>query len=213
MNLSKIKAACLGGKHAEVYQHGTVQWISNGFAAYRVRGIEIGSEEALMELWDMSSKQRANALIWLQTTDDPRFRTVVEDEEELEGLGVIGLNETGQYVGLRSQAGVLWIDAEYLKPLKLDYARYFARWSRGRPLVAVYEDLEGAEALILPVSDGVANELMVTAMRMGNRAFHWPDEEEEADEAEEAAENLFRHGFAVPPSPEGEGFEGEDREP
>ena len=213
MNLSKIKTACLGGKVATVYQHGTVQWISNGFAAYRVRGIEIGSEEALMELWDMSSKQRANALIQMHTTDEPRFRTVVEDEEELECLGEIGLNETGQYVGLGSQAGVIWIDAEYLKPLKLDYARYFARWSRGRPLVAVYEDLEGAEALILPVSNGIADELMVTAMRMGNLAFHWPDPDAEAKEAEEAAEALMRgtsSGADAPPSSPGEGVEGED---
>ena len=181
MNLSKIKAACLGGKVATVYQHGTVQWISNGFAAYRVRGIEIGSEEALMELWNLSEKAREKAAIMMEATPDPRFRTVVEDEEELTLLGMVGLNEVGQYVGLGSQAGVIWIDAEWLK---LDYARYFARWSRGRPLVAVYEDLEGAEALILPVSDGVADEMTVTAMRLCNPAFLWPDPEEEAAEAE-----------------------------
>ena len=215
MNLSKIKAACSGGKRARIYSFLSTQWISNGFAAYRVRGIEINSEEALLELWNLSEKAREKAAIMMEAAPDPRFRTVVEDEEELTLLGMVGLNEVGQYVGLRSQAGVIWIDAEWLKPLKLDYARYFARWRDGRPMVAVYEDLEGAEALILPVSNGVANEMMVTAMRMGNRAFNWPDPDAEAKEVEEAAEALMREtssGADTPHPHEGEGFEGEDRE-
>ena len=182
MNLSKIKAACNGGKRARIYNFLSVQWISNGFAAYRVRGIEINSEWALMELWNLSEKAREKATIMMEATPDPRFRTVVEDEEELTLLGVVGLNETGQYVGLRSQAGVIWIDAEYLKPLKLDYARYFARWSRGRPLVAVYEDLEGAEALILPASNMIADTFSASALQLGQTPFHWPEHEEETEE-------------------------------
>lgn len=194
MNLSAIKAVCHGGKRATIYRsmHGGGQWISNGFAAYRVRGIEINSEEALMELWNLSDKARNKAIIRENITSDARFRPTVADEEELELLGSLGMAEEGQYVGLYSSAGVLWIEAQWLRPLKLDYARYFARWAGGRPLIAVYEDLEGAEALILPVTDMMGDTLTTTAVRMANRAFHWLDEDEEAAKAEAEAEAKIR---------------------
>ena len=194
MNLNAIKAVCHGGKRATIYRsmHGGGQWISNGFAAYRVRGIVIESDAALMELWNLSDKARNKAIIREDITSDARFRPTVADEEELVLLGCLGMAEEGQYVGLRSSAGVLWIDAQWLKPLKLDYARYCARWAFGRPMVAVYEDLEGAEALILPVSDMMGDTLTTTAARMANRAFHWPDDDGEAAEAEAEAEAMIR---------------------
>lgn len=194
MNLNAIKAVCHGGKRATIYRsmHGGGQWISNGFAAYRVRGIVIESDAALMELWNLSDKARNKAIIREDITSDARFRPTVADEEELALLGSLGMAEEGHYVGLRSLAGVLWIDAQWLKPLKLDYASYYARWAFGRPMVAVYEDLEGAEALILPVSDMMGDTLTTTAARMANRAFHWPDDDEEAAEAEAEAEAMIR---------------------
>ena len=194
MNLNAIKAVCHGGKRATIYRsmHGGGQWISNGFAAYRVRGIVIESDAALMELWNLSDKARNKAIIREDITSDARFRPTVADEEELVLLGCLGMAEEGQYVGLRSSAGVLWIDAQWLKPLKLDYARYCARWAFGRPMVAVYEDLEGAEALSLPVSDMMGDTLTTTAARMANRAFHWPDDDGEAAEAEAEAEAMIR---------------------
>ena len=194
MNLNKIKAACHGGKRATIYRsmYGGGQWISNGYAAYRVRGVVIESSEALMELWNLSAKARGKAIIGEAVTSDARFRPTSSDEEQLEPLGAVGLNETGNYVGLKSAAGVLWIAAEWLKPLKLDYARFYARWEYGRPLVAVYEDLEGAEALILPESNNLGDTLTTTAARMANRAFHWPDDDAEAAEAEAEAEAKLR---------------------
>lgn len=196
MNLSAIKTVCHGGKRATIYRsmHGGGQWISNGLAAYRVRGIVIESDAALMELWNLSEKARNKVIIREDITSDARFRPTVSDEEELTLLGAVGLAEVGHYVGLMRAAGdcVLWINAEWLKPLKLDYARYFARWEGGRPLIAVYEDLEGAEALILPVSNMIADTAMAAAARMSGRPFHWPDEDEEAAEAEREAEAIFR---------------------
>lgn len=194
MNLSAIKAVCHGGKRATIYRSmgGGGQWISNGFAAYRVKGVEIENAEALMELWNLSDKARSKAVILEEITSDPRFRPTVSDEEQLDLLGTAGLAEGAHYVALKSANGVLWIDADLLRPLKLDYANYFARWAHGRPMVAVYEDLEGAEALILPAHNIVAAEMMEAADKMSNRTFHWPSEDEEAAEAERAAEAMFR---------------------
>lgn len=169
------------------------QWISNGHAAYRVKGVEIENAEALMELWNLSDRARSKAVILEEITSDPRFRPTVSDEEQLDLLGTAGLAEGTHYVALNSAYGVLWIDADLLKPLKLDYANYFARWSFGRPMVAVYEDLEGAEALILPVSNIIADEMMGAAGKMSGRSFHWQDEDEEAAQAEAEAERLI-HG-------------------
>ena len=194
MNINAIKRVCAGGKRATIYRsmYGGGQWISNGFAAYRVKGVEIESPEALMELWNLKRKARANAIIDVQITSDRRFHAVVDEEEELYLLGTIGLNETGQYVGLWSKAkrGVLWIDVEWLKPLRMEYGRYFARWEFGRALIAVHEDLTGAEALILPVSDMIADTLMSTAGKMADAPYRAPDA---AADAEAQAEALIRN--------------------
>ena len=218
MNLSAIKAVCHNGKHATIYRSmfGGGQWISNGQAAYLVKGVEIEGPEALMELWNLSDKARGKAVIMEEITDDRRFRPVVNEEEELKPLGTLGLNKEAQYFGLYSERAkaVLWIDAEWLKPLKTDYARCFARWEFDRPLIAVYEDLTGAEALILPVSDKIADTIAETAKQLDSRPFHWPDQDREAAEAEAEAEAKLREtssGADAPPSPEGkaEGEEGE----
>lgn len=197
MKINAIKSACAGGKRATIYRvlHGNgVQWISNGFAAYRVRGVEIENPAALMELWSLSEKAREKAVIKEEITSDPRFRRVVEYEEELELLGTVGLNEEGQYIALKSEAGLLWIDAEWLKPVKMDYGRYFARWSNGRALVAVYEDLTDAEALILPVSDIIAETMRASAVRMAAMPFKQGEAAEKiAADAEEQAEALIRN--------------------
>lgn len=193
MKINAIKSACNGGKRATIYRYinrRSVQWISNGFAAYRVRGIEIESAAALMELWGLSERARNKAVILEEITSDPRFRPVVEYEEELELLGAVGLNEEGKYVGLKSAGGVLWIDAEWLKPVNMDYGRYYARWYDGNALVAVYEDLTDAEALITPVAHMIASTLCASARRMCERPFRTRDT---AADAEEQAEALIRN--------------------
>ena len=197
MNLTAIKATCNGGKRATIYTStlGGGQWISNGFASYRVRGIWLDSESALMELWNMPERAREKAIIVFKDTDDPRFAPTMPvgvTEEELELLGAVGLAEEGHWVALWSRYGVIWIDLQWLKPLKLDYARYFARWQDGRPLIAVYEDLEGAEALILPVSDMISANLTEAARKMASTAFRWPNDDDEAAEAEDEAEAKIR---------------------
>lgn len=196
MNINAIKRVCAGGKRATIYRamYGGGQWISNGFAAYRVKGVVIESPEALMELWNLKRKVRDAAIIDEQITSDRRFRPFVEEgkEEELSLLGMVGLNETAQYVGLwsKDKVGVLWIDVEWLKPLRMDYARYFARWEFGRALVAVHENLTGAEALILPVHDMIANTLMSKAAQMSAAPYRATDT---AADAEAQAEALIRN--------------------
>ena len=195
MNINAIKRVCAGGKSATIYRamYGGGQWISNGFAAYRVKGVVIESPEALMELWNMKRKARDAAIINEKITSDRRFRPFVEagQEEELTLLGMVGLNETAQYVGLwsKDKLGVIWIDVEWLKPLRMDYARYFARWEFERALVAVHENLTGAEALILPVSDMIADTLNATAAKLSDRPYRAPDA---AADAEAQAEALMR---------------------
>lgn len=130
MNLNAIKAVCSGGKRARIIRSMFGgQWISNGCAAYLVRGVVIDSPAALEELWNLSAKAREKAI------------------------------------------------------------------------VAVYEDLSGADALILPVSNAVADAISRSAGGMAAPAFHWPDAEEEAARAEEQAEAMMNEM-------EGEGEDG-----
>lgn len=194
MNLSAIKALCYGGKRATIYgAPGGSQWISNGFGAWPVEGIRLEDADALMELWNLSDKARAKAIIMWEGTSDRRFtQAPFEGEEEMKELGGATFGDDSLFIALQSSRGVLWIDANLLKPLRSDYRQYYARWEQDRPLVAVYEDLAACKALILPTGNTVADLLQAAAGKMQTNHFHWRDAEDEAAEAERAAEAMFR---------------------
>lgn len=189
VNLSAIKTLCRGGKRATLYTNpfGGGQWISNGFGAYLVEGVRIEGESALMELWNLSDRARAKAVIFVERCEDKGF-TVDSwpGEESLVELGAAAIADK-PYIALRSVYGLLWIDAELLKPLRSDYRQYGARWDNGRPLIAVYEDMAEAKALILPVGDAIADALRNVAATLTATPYHWPDEETETARAEAEA--------------------------
>ena len=194
MNLNAIKTLCFGGKHATIYNYmwGSGQWISNGFAAYPVEGVRIEDANALMDLWNLSDKARSKAVIIPETTSDRRFtRGYFEGEEELKELGATAFGDEAIYIALQSHKGVLWINADFLKPLRGDYRLYYARWEGGRPLVAVYEDMTDCKALILPAGNIMADMLRRHAEQMRAEPFHGLDDEDEAAEAEADAEAKF----------------------
>ena len=193
MNLSAIKTLCHGGRRATLYTNPFgVQWISNGFGAYLVEGVRIEDEGDLMELWNLSDKARAKAVIFAKRCEDKRFTVGFwPGEESLVELGAAAIDNK-PYIALRSMHGLLWIDAELLKPLRNDYRQYGARWENGRPLIAVYEDIMEVKALILPAGDAIADALRNIAATLTATPYHWPDEEAEAARAEAEAEAKFR---------------------
>jgi len=198
MNLSAIKSLCHSGRRATIYDslHGG-QWISNGRGAWLVEDLHIEDDAALMSLWNLSEKARNKAVFLFERAEDPRFTYMGYDgEETLEEVGQIAMGDEGRYICLNSGVGgLLFIEAELLKPVRGDYRQYRARWDHGRPIVAIYEDLTLCVALILPVGDVLAEELRQTAARMVAPVYHWPDEMAEAEDAaakaEEAAEALL----------------------
>lgn len=196
MNLNAMKALCHGDKRATVLngQMGS-QWITNGFGAWLVEGIVIEDAFALEELFGLTEKARAKAVIQVRPTEDPRFCVMkLEDEEGLTERTLIGFGERA-YIGLESEQGMLFIDASLVKPMRNDYRQYFCRWKDGKPMVAVYDDLMTCKALILPTSNLIADMLRDEAKKLTGAVFHWPDEKKEAEEAaadaEAAAEALF----------------------
>ena len=226
MNLNAMKALCNGGKRATVLngQLGS-QWITNGFGAWLVEGITIEDAFALEELFGLTEKARAKAVIMVRDTEDPRFSVVkLEDEEELNERTLIGFGESA-YIGLESERGMLYIDAALVRPMRNDYRHYYCRWKDGRPMVAVYDDLMTCKTLIMPTSDIIAEHLREEAKKLAAPVFHWPDEKKEAEDAaadaEAAAEMLFTtdtetsSGADAPPSPEGKATEdeGDDHAP
>lgn len=196
MNLNAMKALCHGGKRAAVL-NGPLgsQWISNGQGAWLVEGITIEDAFALEELFGLTEKAKAKAVIMVKDTEDTRFSfTKLENEEGLTERTVIGLGESA-YIGLESEKGMLYIDASLVRPMRNDYRQYYCRWKDGKPMVAVYDDLMTCKALILPTSDYVAELLRAEAKKLTAPVFHWPDEKKEAEDAaadaEAAAEALF----------------------
>lgn len=197
MKLSAIKSLCAGGKHATIYNtlHYGGQWIGNGFGAWLVEDFHIEDEAALMSMWNMSQKARANAVIVMKPCPDRRFTyRPFPGEEELKELGGVAWSDETTYIALESSRGLLWIDAAMLKPVRGDYRQYSVRWDNGRPLVAVWEDLTRCVALILPASDFIAAQLSDMAVKMTAKVFRWPDPDAEAAEAERAAEEAVSEG-------------------
>ena len=91
------------------------------------------------------------------------------------------------------------------------WCRGGARWEYGRPLIAAYEDMAEAKALILPVANGLARELQAAADSMRFFPFTWPDAEEEAAEAiaAAAAGTSSDPPDGGPPSPKGKACDDE----
>lgn len=193
VNLSAIKTLCHGGRRATLYTSPFGgQWISNGFGAYLVEGVHIEGEGALMELWNLSDRARDKAVIITKVCTDKRFTVDFwPGEESLVELGAAAIDDK-PYIALRSMYGLLWIDAELLKPLRSDYRQYGARWAYGKPLIAVYEGMAEVKALILPVGDAIADALRNVAATLTAKPYHWPDEEAEAARAEAEAEAKIR---------------------
>ena len=179
MNLGAIKSLCQGGRRATIYNNGQEQWISCGTGAYLVEGVRIVGAQALMELWNLTDKARDKADITLEEVSDSRFTVqVCEDEEELRELGGVVWGDGVYYIALQSENGVLWVDARYFRPLREDYRQYYARWSYGRPLIAVYENMaDGCKALVYPTDDKTANRLQAMATEMKGPPYLWNDGE------------------------------------
>lgn len=220
MNIQAIKRNCVASGTARVIE--TVyrtQWISDGNSAWPVYGIKL-TAEGLMELFNLSNKQRAETGFYESVSPDDRFtRDKMPLEETTREAAVLMLY--GQLVvALPSSAGMLFIPFEPIRHIKADYRRYAIRWKDGRPLVAVYQGMF-CEALVVPCgnTDAEAARKMAEDMLL---VFHWRDgkpEEAEADAVDEAVEQLVAAGVTAigetssvsplrgdPPSPSGEGF-------
>lgn len=176
MNLSAIKAQTGAGKYCTVLNAPDgKQWISNGFAAWLVEDVWIENEAAIASLFNLTEKQIERARIIIRDTDSVRFTEAASaDEEEVEELGAI-YSGGNLYIALSSEAGAIWINAEYLKPVRDDYRRYYVRWhdDGGDPIIAVYDDLMTCKALVLPMSPTGAEALRMGAGKLCAPVAEW----------------------------------------
>ena len=193
MNLSAIKTLTGAGKFCTVMNSmDGQQWITEGHAAWLVEDVRIESEATIASLFNLTEKQIEKARIIIHDTSLPIYcKAADKGEESLEELGMV-YSGGAYYIGLMSSAGALWINADYLKPVRDDYRQYFVRWNPGdNPIVAVYDDLTTCKALILPLTPGGAEAVRMDAAKMCAPVAEWVVEhggEESADGADEGGQ-------------------------
>ena len=194
MNLNAIQTLTGAGKFCTVMNTTDGrQWITEGHAAWLVEDLRIESEATIASLFNLTERQIEKARIIIKDAKDGGIfcRADAQGEEPLDELGVV-YSGGAYYIGLMSSAGALWINADFLKPVRDDYRRYFVRWHPGdNPIVAVYDDLTTCKALILPLTPGGAEAVRMDAAKMCAPVAEWVVEhgdEESADGADEGGQ-------------------------
>ena len=181
MNLSAIKALTGAGKFCTVMNvPDGKQWITEGHAAWLVEDLRIESEATIASLFNLTDKQMDKARIVIQDTTSPIYCGAdAADEEPLDELGMV-YSGGAYYIGLMSGRGALWINSDYLKPVRDDYRQYFARWHEGdNPTIAVYDDLTTCKAIVLPLTPEGAEVVRADAMKMCAQVARWTVERAE----------------------------------
>lgn len=192
MNLNAIKALTGAGKFCTVMNTTDgKQWITEGHAAWLVEDVRIESEATIASLFNLTDKQMDKARIVIMNISNPIYCAAgAEGQEPLDELGVV-YSGGAYYIGLMSSAGALWINADYLKPVRDDYRQYFVRWHPGdSPIIAVYDDLTTCKALILPLMPGGAEAVRMDAVKLCAPVARWEIERAEVERPEAAAEEL-----------------------
>lgn len=193
MNLSAIKALTGAGKFCTVMNAPDgKQWITEGHAAWLVEDLRIESELTVASLFNLTDNQMDRARIVIQDATSPIYCAAdAEGEEPLDELGMV-YSGGAYYIGLMSERGALWINSDYLKPVRDDYRRYFARWHEGaNPTIAVYDDLTTCKAIVLPLTPDGAEAVRMDAMKLCAPVARWEIERPEVEaEAEELAEQM-----------------------
>lgn len=188
MNLAAIKGCCADTKIASVVTGPSGdQWISNVVALYLVSGIRI-SEEAIPELFNLNDKQIGKWTINERESTDPWLDAYPRDDDiQLEEIGRVMLyDET--LVALSGKAGMVLINARYVKPVRTAYRRYFMRTlADGMPIVAVFDDVM-CTALVLPISAYGNRQIQELAERIAGTPWAVPTDD--GADAEAAAEKI-----------------------
>lgn len=194
MNLNAIKRSCKAAGRAIIFNTPGGQWITNGNAAFLIRGVRIDAD-SIPHLFNLTEKQIAKMTIASRHEPDPRYtQEPYPEEENAEEIGAAYYPGTdAACVALKTVRGVIWIMESEVSHIKPDRRSYAVRWLDGAPpaLVAVYNGLL-CEALVLPLHNQYQDALNRMAARLAGQTWRWPDPEEEAAEAEAAAERLAR---------------------
>ena len=167
MNLSAIKALTGAGKYCTVLNTPDGrQWITEGHAAWLVEDVKIESAATIASLFNLTEKQIDKAIITIKDTDSPIFCPERCEEEQMDELGMM-YSEGTLYIGLNSSRGALWINADFLKPVRKDYRQYFLIWREdAEPIVTVYDDLTTCKAIVLPLSADGAESVRLDAAKL-----------------------------------------------
>jgi len=209
MNINAIKRNCKATSRAIILDSmADGQWITNGTTAWLVEGLRM-TVEAVEALFNLTNKQKNDMAIVEKPTTDPRFSYVPFDgEEETEEAGAV-VYQDAIYIALPSRGGMLFIPYEPIKHIKDRYRHYAVRWMRGRPMVAVYEDMFCA-ALVMPLDNRSAGEMREIARKLAGPTYEWPDPERDAADAEAEAEAMLAR--MIGEDEEGDGDNGEDEQ-
>lgn len=116
INIKKVIDICVKGKQLNLFNVGSRQWVSDGFAAYPLLGMPAFTESTIRATYSIPDNVRVKEMgeqPWVYSFED------VERSENQVFFEKIQLQiGTEPLTSVRTQAGVAFFASKYLKPLE-----------------------------------------------------------------------------------------------
>lgn len=166
MKISKLAAICKTSKHAVIFQDDSYQWISDGYAAYRVEGLPKLSKESLLTIFDVEKEAQEKWFVSERgfpegiDIEEPGY----EEQQVIPTMPTIE-SKGKQYLCLPIESRrILFFDTKYLNPLAdLKLPEYFLRKSEEGNWYLVVSDGLFIKAIIMQAN--IVNETLCKMYR------------------------------------------------
>jgi hypothetical protein len=158
MKIKKIVTLCVDNKTVKLFDknHGTetcVQWLSDGYAIYPLEGMPYITPESLCTMFDVPEKT-AEKISFDHTHEMPGIDCAdVAPETMAERMSIDVVKDGRVGIPLKTQRGVVMINAKYLGPLSdmRDMLEFYERRDpKGMPYIAVKAGML-VQAIVLPM--------------------------------------------------------------
>ena len=174
MKFSKIAKVAKSQKTAIIWlTESGEQFLSVGPAVYMLEGMPMLDEETVLTVLGVDPKKKAQ---WLTKVDTEKSAFLRDDNEtdqilEKDDIGMTILYGGNAMIPIRSEYGLIWVNAEYLEPLELvpDAYRIWAVRKIGNSRAIVVKDGLILKGIVMEMRPGPELDEKLEWIYKGNR--------------------------------------------
>lgn len=196
MKIKAVAGLIGSGNCIYSYIHRGVQWIGDGMCLYPMYSLPTLDEAGVKALLDITDKKKDKTFLHTIKEIGVNLDDYDPKERELERSGYIITYAGRELTPYQSDKGILYFDADYLKPVKdMEQLSLFVRYGTGgRPYIAIKAGML-LVGICLP-ENGINRKFIdtLTAMAAGSRkTLDWMErrKREQAEEEYEQSEFAF----------------------